>query len=1372
MYTPSRDAQVRQSIIAKAQSMVQTVVCAFVILLKKGNSMLRNKGTMFAFVALFVIPLGMLLPSLSLTPTQAATSNQLNFQGRLLTSTGGLVPDGTYNMQFNLYYASTGGSSQWTETRLNTASQGVTIRNGYFSAYLGDVTAFPSSINWSENLYLGMTVRGSGSCAWGSCTPADSEMTPRFKLTSVPYAFRASNVASSSTNQTSTNSDQVSITTGNATGSSSNSGNITVDTGTATGTTGTISVGSTNASALTLGRSGITTTNAGALTVSQLLTASGGLTIAGGTNYGIYYRDASGNVVTSVAGTTGQCLVANSGAAPGWGTCGGGGGGSSLFTDAGTFTYLTATTNDFVLGASTIAGAALYLDVSTTSLYVGTNGVSNGVLTLYSSGSSIAPPTISVSSTGNLTLSAPDGTVVVGSGSGAVAIGGSSSIFALDSTALDISTTGAITGATGITSSGTITFSGLNTAGIVTNTAAGVLGTVSTIPVSNGGTGVSSFQSNGILYGNGAGTIQVTAAGTTNQCLLANTDAAPAWGSCTADGAGILNQNTSTQTATYRISGSGQADGGLLAPSLDTATATALNIGTTTQNALTIGRVGVTTTINGSSIALGGNTTLTGTFIQKSSSANSFQLQNATGAVNLMFTNGTSGIAGENHLRIYEPTARTLYVDIWADTTGAYFSSSEGTTTIGNGIGNVDITLTNASELFTYNKNYTPVAAYSINDFTVTRTLSSSAQALTGKIFSVIDNSATSNATFSPDMLYILQNNSSATGNLILAQTGASVTKFSVNTAGNTTIAGTLAVTGAVTASTGLSVTGGTTNINASSNFATNINTGTSTGAISIGNALAGAASLQTGSTFNLTAAGALTVTSSSSFVLSSTNFNVTSLGVVTIVGGQAADITSVAGSGTGAGAAITVRSGTGGATGAGGALTLQGGTGGATSGAGGLVTIQGGNATLGASNGGGVSILGGASTTTGVASAITLTAGAGVAASNTAGGAINITSGAGGGSAAGGLLTVRGGTGGATGAGGGISIITGAGGATSGASGSLNLQSGNVTSGTAGNISIDVGTSTSSNGSILIGTAARAQTINVGNTTGATALNLKSGSGAISLNASVNNATNINTGSSTGEVSIGNSAAGVISIQSASTIGLIGTATITGLTGGSATALTVDNSTSTGSIFVAQDNGTAVVTIEDGGAATFQNSVNSTAAFSVQTAGSVTLLGIDTTNSFIYSTIADGASAVGFKLNTSNTFTSSGAKLLSVQNNGTERFAIDKNGHLVSGSPAPSAVTVDANAGTGDSPSCTITGNETVGTITIVTGSGAQTAGDWCSATIDYSATPRPVVSGVNKASTALMPYISATTTTLTFGVNLTGDASTTYTYNYFMPQ
>jgi type 1 fimbria pilin len=42
---------------------------------------------------------------------QAATSSNLNFQARLLTNTGGIVPDGNYNIDFKIYNAdSTTGS--------------------------------------------------------------------------------------------------------------------------------------------------------------------------------------------------------------------------------------------------------------------------------------------------------------------------------------------------------------------------------------------------------------------------------------------------------------------------------------------------------------------------------------------------------------------------------------------------------------------------------------------------------------------------------------------------------------------------------------------------------------------------------------------------------------------------------------------------------------------------------------------------------------------------------------------------------------------------------------------------------------------------------------------------------------------------------------------------------------------------------------------------------------------------------------------------------------------------------------------------------------------------------------------------------------
>lgn len=131
-------------------------------------------------------------------PVHAATNSTINFQARLLTAAGNTVPDGQYNVEFKLYNAlSSIGSSQgscsgdtaclWTETRLT--SNKVRVANGYLTVNLGSVTAFSSTINWDQELWLTMNIGGTGTATW------DGEMTPRLKLTSVPYAFRAGQLA-------------------------------------------------------------------------------------------------------------------------------------------------------------------------------------------------------------------------------------------------------------------------------------------------------------------------------------------------------------------------------------------------------------------------------------------------------------------------------------------------------------------------------------------------------------------------------------------------------------------------------------------------------------------------------------------------------------------------------------------------------------------------------------------------------------------------------------------------------------------------------------------------------------------------------------------------------------------------------------------------------------------------------------------------------------------------------------------------------------------------------------------------------------------------------------------------------------------------
>ena len=318
-----------------------------------------SKGSILAIAgALLIVLSSLFFVTQQKTDTAyAATTDTLNFQGRLMSSSGNMVDDGVYNMQFSIYYVSSGGTAQWTEDRLVTNTQGVTIKNGYFSVNLGEYDAF-GAINWGNDLYLGMTVRGTTNCAWGSCSPADSEMTPRLKLTSVPYAFKAGNVGSNDTNSASTNSNSVNINTGNALGASSNSGSIGIDVGTATGTAGTISIGTANTSGISIGRTGVTTTNNGALTVTQAFTGNGGATIVGTTNI-----NTTGTANTQIGNATGTFqLDSNTIDISSGGAISGITGftqASGNFVQNGTGTFATGTGAVSLNGATTINGSQL-----------------------------------------------------------------------------------------------------------------------------------------------------------------------------------------------------------------------------------------------------------------------------------------------------------------------------------------------------------------------------------------------------------------------------------------------------------------------------------------------------------------------------------------------------------------------------------------------------------------------------------------------------------------------------------------------------------------------------------------------------------------------------------------------------------------------------------------------------------------------------------------------------------------------------------------------------------------------------------------------------------------------------------------------------
>lgn len=114
--------------------------------------------------------------STHIIPALAAPNLEVNYQGKLTDSAGSAVADGDYDMEFNLYTVPTGGTAIWTESR--TGADQVSTISGLFSVMLGDVTSL-ASVDFNQTLYLGVTVG------------ADSEMTPRKIIGTVPAAFVA-----------------------------------------------------------------------------------------------------------------------------------------------------------------------------------------------------------------------------------------------------------------------------------------------------------------------------------------------------------------------------------------------------------------------------------------------------------------------------------------------------------------------------------------------------------------------------------------------------------------------------------------------------------------------------------------------------------------------------------------------------------------------------------------------------------------------------------------------------------------------------------------------------------------------------------------------------------------------------------------------------------------------------------------------------------------------------------------------------------------------------------------------------------------------------------------------------------------------------
>jgi len=111
----------------------------------------------------------------------AAVPSLLNYQGVLRDAAGDIVPDGNFSVTFRIWDGETGGTALWQEARL------LTLQDGLFTVLLGSIVPIPDTLFKSSDRWIGLQVG------------LDTEMTPRQRLVTVPFAWQALNANTADT---------------------------------------------------------------------------------------------------------------------------------------------------------------------------------------------------------------------------------------------------------------------------------------------------------------------------------------------------------------------------------------------------------------------------------------------------------------------------------------------------------------------------------------------------------------------------------------------------------------------------------------------------------------------------------------------------------------------------------------------------------------------------------------------------------------------------------------------------------------------------------------------------------------------------------------------------------------------------------------------------------------------------------------------------------------------------------------------------------------------------------------------------------------------------------------------------------------------
>ena len=107
--------------------------------------------------------------------TNVGVPSTVGFEGFLAQSTGQPIANGTYQLTFRVYDQL--NTAKWTETH-NT----VQVTNGLYSVVLGQSVFFDSQ-TFNGDRWIGVTVD----------TLSPTEISPRTKVSSVPFALNADN---------------------------------------------------------------------------------------------------------------------------------------------------------------------------------------------------------------------------------------------------------------------------------------------------------------------------------------------------------------------------------------------------------------------------------------------------------------------------------------------------------------------------------------------------------------------------------------------------------------------------------------------------------------------------------------------------------------------------------------------------------------------------------------------------------------------------------------------------------------------------------------------------------------------------------------------------------------------------------------------------------------------------------------------------------------------------------------------------------------------------------------------------------------------------------------------------------------------------